>query len=233
MLEKTLESALDCKEIQLVHPKGDQSWVFIGRTDVEAETPILWPSDAKSWLIWKDPDAGKDWGQKEKGTAEDEMVGWHHWLDGHGFGWTPTVGDGQGSLACWSPWSHKESDTTEWLNWTESWAAGTEIIHILLPTHMHSLPHQHYSPLERYICYNWWTYIDTSSSKVSTVYIRIHSRCYTFFECVWTEILHFLLHFQYILVFSYCICFILYIHNFIYSESSLSKLCGRSFLWRT
>ena len=88
MLEKTLESPLDCKEIQLVHPKGDQSWVFIGRTDVEAATPILWPPDVKSWLIGKDPDAGRDWGQEEKGTTEDEMVGWHHWLDGHGFGWT-------------------------------------------------------------------------------------------------------------------------------------------------
>ena len=93
VLEKTLESPLDCKEIQPVHPKWDQSWVFIGRTDVEAETLILWPPDAKSWLIWKDPDAGKDWGQEEKGTTEDEMVGWHHRLDGHGFGWTPGVGD--------------------------------------------------------------------------------------------------------------------------------------------
>ena len=86
VLEKTLESSLDCKEIQPVHPKGDQCWVFIGRTDVEAETPILWPPDSKSWLIGKDPDAGKDWGQEEKGTTEDEMVGWHHRLDGHGFG---------------------------------------------------------------------------------------------------------------------------------------------------
>ena len=91
VLEKTLESPLDCKEIQPVHPKGDQSWVFIGRTDVEAETPILWPPDAKSWVIWKDPDAGKDWGQEEKGMREDEMVGWHHWLNVHGFGWTPGV----------------------------------------------------------------------------------------------------------------------------------------------
>ena len=96
VLEKTLESPLDCKEIQPVHLKGDQSWVFIGRTNVEAETPILWPPDAKSWLIWKDPDAGKDWGQEEKGMTEDEMVGWHHRLNGHGFGWTPGVGDGQG-----------------------------------------------------------------------------------------------------------------------------------------
>ena len=95
VLEKTLESPLDCKEIQPVHPKGDQSWVFIGRTDVEAETPIFWPPDAKSWLIWKDHDVGKDWGQAEKGTTEDEMVGWHDWLNGHEFGWTPRVGDGQ------------------------------------------------------------------------------------------------------------------------------------------
>ena len=119
VLEKTLESPLDCKEIQPVHPKGDQSWVFIGRTDVEAETPILWPPDAKNWLIWKDPDAGKDWGQEEKGTTENEMVGWHHRLDGHGFGWTLGVGDGQGGLACCGSWDPKELDTTEWLNWTE------------------------------------------------------------------------------------------------------------------
>ena len=100
VLEKTLESPLDSKEIQLVHPKGDQSWVFIGRTDVEAETPILWPPHVKSWLIWKDPDAGKDWGQEEKETTEEKMVGWHHWLKGHVFGWIPGVGDGQGGLPC-------------------------------------------------------------------------------------------------------------------------------------
>ena len=100
VLEKTLESPLDCKEIQPVHPKGDQSWVFIGRTDVEAEVPILWPPDVKGWLIWKDPDAGKDWRREEKGMTEDEMVGWHYWLNGHGFGWTLGVGDGQGGLAC-------------------------------------------------------------------------------------------------------------------------------------
>jgi len=113
--------SLDCKEIQPVHPKGDQSWVFIGRTDVEAETPILWPPDTKSWLIWKDPDAGKDGGQEEKGMTEDEMVGWHHRLNGHGFGWTPGVGDGQGGLACCGSWGLKESDTTEQLNWTHKW----------------------------------------------------------------------------------------------------------------
>ena len=118
-LEKTLESLLDCKEIQSVHPRGDQYWVFTGRTDAEAEPPILWPPDAKSWLTWKYPDAGKDWGQEEKGTTEDEMVGWHHWLNGDGFVWTPGVGDGQGGLVCYGSWGHKESDTTEWLNWTD------------------------------------------------------------------------------------------------------------------
>ena len=119
VLEKTLESPLDSKEIQPVYPKGDQSWVFIGRTDVEAETPILWPPDAKGWLIWKNPDAGKDWGQEEKGTTEDEMIGWHHLLNGHGFGWIPGVGDGQGGLVCCGSCGCKESDTTKRLNWTE------------------------------------------------------------------------------------------------------------------
>ena len=106
VLEKTPGSPLDCKEVKPVHPKGDQSWMFIGRTDVEAEAPILWPPYVKSWLIWKDPDSGKDWGQEEKGTTEDEMLGW-------------PVGDGQGGLACCDPWGHKELDMTERLNWTE------------------------------------------------------------------------------------------------------------------
>ena len=119
MLEKTLESPLDYKEIQPLHPKGDQSWVFIGRTDVEAETPILWAPHAKSWLIGKYPDAGKDWGQEEKGTTEDEMVGWHHRFDGHGLGRTPGVNDGQGGLVCCNSWGRKESDMTEPLNWTQ------------------------------------------------------------------------------------------------------------------
>ena len=119
VLEKTLGSPLDCKEIQPVQPKGDQSWVFIGRTHVEAETPVLWPPDSKSWLIWKDPDAGKDWGQEEKGMTEDEMVWWHHWLDRHGFGWSLGVGDEQGGLVCCSSWVRKESYVTEQLNWTE------------------------------------------------------------------------------------------------------------------
>ena len=102
------------------HPERDQSWVFIGRTEVEAETPVLWPPDAKSWLIGKDPDVRKDWGQEEKEMTEDEMVGWHHRLSGLGFGWTPWVSDRQGGLACCGPWHHKESDTTERLSWTES-----------------------------------------------------------------------------------------------------------------
>ena len=118
VLEKTLESPLDCKEIQPVYPKGDQSWVFIGRSDVEAETSILWPPDAKSWLIWNDPHAGKDWGQEEKGLTEDEMAGWHHWLNGHEFGWALGVGVGQGGLACCSSWGRKES-WTQLSCWTE------------------------------------------------------------------------------------------------------------------
>ena len=120
VLKKTLESPLDCKEIQ-VHPKGDQSWIFIGRTDAEAEAPVLWPPDVKSWLIWKDPDAGKDWRQ-EKGTREDEMVGCHHWLYGHEFEQAPGVGDGQGSLAGCIPWGHKKLDMTERLNWTDNFS---------------------------------------------------------------------------------------------------------------
>ena len=119
VLEKTLESLLDCKETQPVHPKGNQSWIFIGRTDAEAKAPILWPPDAKNWLIWKDPDAGKDWRWEKKGLTEDGMVGWHRWLDAHEFEPALGVGDGQEGLACCSPWGCKESDTTEQLNWTD------------------------------------------------------------------------------------------------------------------
>ena len=124
VLEKTLVCPLDCKQIQPIHPKGGQSWVLIGRTDAESETPILWPPHVKSWIIGKDPDAGRDWGQEVKGMTEYEMAGWHHWLDGHEFVWTPgvavgTATDGQGGLACCDSWSHQKSDTAERLNWTE------------------------------------------------------------------------------------------------------------------
>ena len=120
VLEKTLESPLDWKEIKLVNPKGNQSWIFIGRIDAEAEAPILWPPHVKSRLIRKDPDAGRDWGQEKKGMTEDEMAGWHHWLDGHESEWTPGVCDGQGGLACCYSWGRKESDKTERLNWTDA-----------------------------------------------------------------------------------------------------------------
>ena len=116
VLEKTLESPLDCKEIQPVNPKGDQSWIFMA----ESEAPIVWPPDAKNWLIGKDPDAGKDCRQEEKGTTEDEIVGWHHRLNGHMFEHALGVGDGQGSLVCCNPLGHKELDMTEQLNWAES-----------------------------------------------------------------------------------------------------------------
>ena len=130
------------KNIQGVHSKGNRSWLFIVRSDVEAETPIFWPSDVKSWLIWKDPDVGKDWGQEEKGTIEDEMAGWHHRLNGHESGWTPGVGDGQGGLACCNSWGRKESDTTERLIWSDltvanillstSYMPGTVVFKILI-----------------------------------------------------------------------------------------------------
>ena len=125
MLEKTLESPLDYKEIQPIYPKGNKSWIFIGRTDFEAETPILWPPDAKNWLIGKD--AGQDWGWEKKGMTEDELVGWHHQLNGHVFEQAPGAGDGQGSLVCCIPWGHKESDTTEWLNWSDAQRKEREI----------------------------------------------------------------------------------------------------------
>ena len=119
-LEKTLDSPLDCKEIQPLNHKGSQSWIFIGRTDGEAEAPIFWPLDVKNSLIGKDPDAGKDWRREEKGTTEDEIVGWHHRLNGHECEQALGVGDGQGSLLCCSPWGLKESNMTEWQNWTDT-----------------------------------------------------------------------------------------------------------------
>ena len=123
MLEKTLESPLDCKESQPVNPKGNQSWIFIGRTNAETETPVLWSPEVKNWHAGKDPDAGEDWRQGEKGTTVGEMIGWHHWLNGHEFEQAPGVGEGQGSLVCCSPWGCKESNMTEQLNWTEALVA--------------------------------------------------------------------------------------------------------------
>ena len=128
VLEKTLESPLDCKEIQPVSPKGNQSWIYIGRTDAEAESPILWLSDVKNIFIRKDPDVGKEWRQEEKGTTEDEMVGWHHRLDGHEFEQALGVGDGQGSLTCYSPWGLKELDVSDPLNWLTSWTLKKRIV---------------------------------------------------------------------------------------------------------
>ena len=112
-----VESPLDCKEIQPVHSEGDQTWDFFGRKDAKADTAVLWPPHVKCWLIGKDSDAGRDWGQEEKRTTEDEMAGWHQWLDGLESEWTPGVGDGQGGVACCDSWGRKESDTTERLNW--------------------------------------------------------------------------------------------------------------------
>ena len=120
VLEKTLESPLDSKEIQAAHPKGNRSWIFTGRTDAEDEAPFLWPPEAKSQLFGKDPDPGRDWRREEKGMTEDEMVGWHQWLDVHEFEQAPGVGEEQGSLACCSPWGRTESDMTERLNWPEA-----------------------------------------------------------------------------------------------------------------
>ena len=130
VLEKTLESPLDCKEIKPVNPKGNQSWTFIGMTDPEAKAPIPWPPDVKSWLIIKDPDAGKDWRQEEKGMMEDEMVEWLHWLNGHEFEQAPGVGDGRGSLVCCSPWGHKSQ------KWLSDWPTTTEPTTLIAQKHL-------------------------------------------------------------------------------------------------
>ena len=143
VLEKTLESPFECKEIQPVNPEGNQPWMFIVKTDAKAETPILWLPDTKNWFIGKDPDAGKGWRQEEKVTTDDEMVGWHHQLDGYEFGQAlRVIGDGQGTLACCSPWGCKDSDTTEQLNWTDIWftllVSGIQqsesVVHTHIPT---------------------------------------------------------------------------------------------------
>ena len=146
VLEKTLESPLNCKDIKPVNPEGNQSWIFIGRTDAEAEAAILWPPDVKNWLIGKDPDAGKDWRQEKKGRTGDEMVGWHHWLDGHEFEQPLEVGDGQGNLACCSPWDSKESVTTEWW-WIELNQKAKTQVHTTVHRHKPLPPGSLYKPL--------------------------------------------------------------------------------------
>ena len=168
VLETTLESPLDCKEIQPVHPKGTQSWIFIGKT--EAETPILWPPDGKNWHIDKDPDAGKDWRREEKGMTEDEMVGWHHWLKGHEFELTPGDREGQGSLACCSPWGHKEPDTTVHLNNKQQETLRLKYMNLLPKT----------TPRKQYLTYFYVVYIYTTDpiyQIVSFYHLMYHAIC--------------------------------------------------------
>ena len=151
-------------EIKPVNPKGNQSWIFFGRTDTEAEAPRLWPPDAKNWLVGKDPDAGKDWRQ-EKWTTEDEMVGWHHQLDGHEFEQALGVGDGQGSMACCSPWGHKESDITEWLNWQE-------------PLNTNYVPKTWLSNWTELIAKDWRNFCVFVLFNLANLNNRLQSRCY-------------------------------------------------------
>ena len=157
--------------------------MFTGRTDVEAETPILWPPDAKSWLIWKDPDAGKDWRQEEKGMTEDETVGWHHRLNGHESEWTPGAGDGQGGLACCSPWGHKESDTTEWLHWTERKGYTCAPLSVLqdhstpMRDSQHQQAHKHLQA-DRHVLGlgKWWSCSSYPQPRTTSFFICIHIR---------------------------------------------------------
>ena len=173
MLEKTLESPLDCKEITPVHSKGDQSWVFFGRNDAKAETPILWPPHAKSWLIGKDSDSGRDLGQEEKGTTEDEMTGWPRRLDGREFEWTPGVGDGQGGLAWCNSWGRKESDTmndwSEHLIWTRNKTSGDDGITAEI---FQILKHDAVKVLDS-ICHQFWKSQQWPQDKKRSVFISI------------------------------------------------------------
>ena len=167
-------SPLDCKEIQPVHPKGDQSWVFIGRTDAEAETPILWLPHAKSWLNGKDPNAGRDWEQEEKGMTEDDMPGWHHWLDAHEFGWTPGVGNGQGGLACCVSWGHR----TE-LNWTECVNVNSE--NILFETSLFQFLQNYHANFKVVSALTWlivlkWTLHSEGTRKILQKIIMLNLR---------------------------------------------------------
>ena len=179
-------SPLDCKEIKPVNPKRNQSWIFIGRTDAKAEAPILWPPDAKSCLTGKDPDAGKDWRQEEKGTTEDEMVGWHHWLNEHEFEQALGVGDGQGSLACCSPWVTKS--WTQLSDWTElnDPAASYHILHFKwMVFKLGNFSPQEHSAISKGIfdCDNWGGVLrhlaDTDPSVYKTQQIIIQSQMST------------------------------------------------------
>ena len=160
VLEKTLESSLNCKEIQPVHSKGNHSWVFIGMNDAKAETPVLWSPRVKSWLIGNIFDAGREWGQEEKGTTEDEMAGWHHRLDGGYSEWTPGVGDGQGGLVCCNSWDHKESDMTEQLNWFSNYWTVTTKKEPVMRNHKNNWLWK-YAPISTHLyfnieCYHFW-----------------------------------------------------------------------------
>ena len=164
VLEKTPESPLDCKEIQPAHSEGDQPWDFFGRNDAKAETLVLWPPHAKSWLTGKDSDAGRDFGQEEKGKTEDEMAGWHHWLNGHEFEWTPGVDDGQGGLACCDSWSRKEWDTTERLNWTElNWTEERYVVYLFVQIFSGSNPGKMESVLQHIKSSLLWSILNSDN----------------------------------------------------------------------
>ena len=180
VLEKSLESSLDCKEIQSVHSQGDQPWDFFGRNDAKAETPVLWPAHVKTWLIGKDSDAGRDWGQEEKGTTEDEMAGWHHWLDGHEFESTPRVGDGQGGLACCNSWGRKELDMTERLNWTEQ-VVGRAIKFLSKKYIYKTITCVFYPATEISLpCYLWGFIQKSFSLNIYIVFVVVVQLCLTF-----------------------------------------------------
>ena len=173
-----LESPLDCKELQPVHSKGDQPWDFFGRNAAKAETPVLWPPHAKSWLIGKYSDAGRYWGQEEKGMTEDEMAGWHHWLDGREFEWTPGVGDGLGGLACYNSQGHKESDGNDWvteLNWTEGFSLLIQMLICLPPCHFLLGQSAHFpgdAPLASWLCSFFFCFILFLISLKSLQYVK-------------------------------------------------------------
>ena len=186
VLDKTLESPLNSKEIQPVHPKGNQSWIFTGRTDAEAEVPIFWPPDMKNWLIWKDSDAENYWRQEEKGTIEDELVGLHHWFNGHDFGHALGSDDGQRRLVYCSPWGHKESDTTEQLNWTELYNIRGPPHPSTITCHDSFLPtfpgFQSILPMNFCGCYSFWLWSPFPAVSFKTFTVNFTTRSYPTFS---------------------------------------------------